>query len=114
MFLDRSNFIAKALSVIISIDPQEIKRFNDAYIKDEYFSRILKDLTEPHDTKNPPYSQYKIGDNGLIYFNRDDNYKLCVPKDLQLEIMSEVHNNLAESTHAGHHRTYNHILLLAL
>ena len=90
---------ARSCSITISIDPKEIKRFTDAYSKDAYFDKILQDLAKPHDTMNPPYSQYKVGNNGLIYFNRDDNFKLCVPKNLQTEIMTEVHDNLAESVH---------------
>src|SRR3984893_9942788 len=58
---------------------------------------------------NPLYLQYKVSDNGLIYFNRDDNFKLCIPKDLQTEIMTKAHDNLAESAHAGFNCTYNHM-----
>ena len=100
---------AKTCSITISISPEEVNRFINAYSKDDHFKKVIEDLSKPHDTMNPPHSQYKIGDNGLVYFNREDNFKLCVPKDLQTEIMTEIHDNLIESAHAGFHRTYNQI-----
>ncbi len=96
-------------SLIVSIDEREVDRFNQAYKQDPHFSKVLKALSEDHDFRNPPFKQYKIGDNGLIYFCRDDNYKLCVPKDLQKTITAEIHDSLPYSAHAGFHRTYNKV-----
>ena len=78
-------------------------------MKDKYLNKVLQDLAKSHDTMNPSDSQYKIGNNGLIYFHRDDTFKWCIPKDLKTEIMTEVHDNLAESAHAEFNRTYNQI-----
>ncbi|EUC56265.1 Ty3/Gypsy polyprotein/retrotransposon, putative [Rhizoctonia solani AG-3 Rhs1AP] len=62
-----------------------------------------------HNPLNPPFPHYKVGDNGLLYFVRDDNYRLCVPKELQNETISSMHDQLEESAHAGSHRLYNNM-----
>ncbi|QRV96541.1 Retrovirus-related Pol polyprotein from transposon [Ceratobasidium sp. AG-Ba] len=93
----------------ISINEAEVKRFYDAYSNDSHFADVLKKLQGEYDPMNPPYKQYRIGENGLIYFCRDDNYKLCVPKDLQKEVVAEIHDSLQEGAHAGYHRTYNKV-----
>lgn len=95
--------------LMISISESEVQRFMKAYSNDPHFTDVLNKLRDEHDALNPPYKQYKVGDNGLLYFCRDDNYKLCVPKDLQLEIVAEIHDSLVESAHAGYHRTYNKV-----
>ncbi|QRW02596.1 Retrovirus-related Pol polyprotein from transposon [Ceratobasidium sp. AG-Ba] len=93
----------------ISISKAEVKRFYNAYMNDPHFADVLRKLQGEYDPMNPPYKQYRIGENGLVYFCRDDNYKLCVPKDLQKEVVAEIHDTLQEGAHAGYHRTYNKV-----
>ncbi|EUC61564.1 integrase core domain protein [Rhizoctonia solani AG-3 Rhs1AP] len=50
------------------------------------------------------------GDNGLIYFvDSQDKHRLCVPKELQLEIIKENHDDLNQGAHAGYAKTYHRI-----
>src|SRR5690349_20163981 len=61
-----------------------------------------------HDLLNPPHSQYKVGDNGLLYFlDWEEKYRLCVPKELRTEIIKEAHDKLREGAHTVYARTYN-------
>ena len=47
-------------------------------------------------------------EDGLLYFEDwNGNYRLCVPKDEQAPLLSEVHDKITEGAHAGYHKTYN-------
>jgi hypothetical protein len=64
-------------------------------------------LTQEHDPLSPPFVQYKVGDNGLLYFCQTDDYRLCVPKTLQQEIVASIHDQLPETAHAGTYKVFN-------
>ena len=47
-------------------------------------------------------------EDGLLYFEDwNGNYRLCVPKDEQAQLLSKVHDEITEGAHAGYHKTYN-------
>jgi hypothetical protein len=49
---------------------------------------------------NEKYSQYQVRDNGLIYFEDwNGNHRLVVPKSLQVDIMSKIHNTINKAAH---------------
>ncbi|KEP45716.1 putative Transposon Tf2-1 polyprotein [Rhizoctonia solani 123E] len=91
-----------SFSISISISPIEVKKFMEAYEEDLHFGKITEALRSPHNPLNPPYAQYQIGNNGLIYFiDSQEKHRLCVPKALQLEIIKENHDDLNQGAHAG-------------
>jgi hypothetical protein len=101
---------AKSFSLTVTISSEEISRFSTALSKDDYFSKVLDAISKTEDPLNPPYPQYVVGDNGLLYFSDwAVNLRLCVPKSLVTEIIAEFHDQLFEGAHSGFHRTYNQI-----
>ncbi|QRW19991.1 Retrovirus-related Pol polyprotein from transposon [Rhizoctonia solani] len=95
-------------SVEISINSEEITRFIEAYKKDSHFKQVMEEFQLHHNPLNSPFHQYQIGDNGLIYFiDSQEKYWLCVPKDLQVDILKENHDNLNQGAHAGYAKTYH-------
>ena len=59
---------AKTFNLTVSISDSEIEQFLCAYKEDKHFNQVLTALRGNHDPLNPPHSQYKVGDNGLLYF----------------------------------------------
>ena len=56
------------------------------------------------------YTQDQVRANRLIYFEDwNGNHQLVVPESLQVEIMSNVHNNITEAVHGGYAKSYNRI-----
>jgi hypothetical protein len=105
-----SHQTSASFSIEISISQIEIKKFLEAYEADAHFGKVIEALRSHHDPSNPPYAQYQIGDNGLIYFvDTQEKYRLCVPKELQVEIIKENHDGLNQGAHAGYTKTYNRI-----
>ncbi|QRW17991.1 Retrovirus-related Pol polyprotein from transposon [Rhizoctonia solani] len=97
-------------SVEISINSEEITRFIEAYKKDSHFKQVMEEFKSHHNPLNPPFHQYQIGDNGLIYFiDSQEKYWPCVPRDLQVDILKENHDNLNQGAHAGYAKTYHRI-----
>jgi hypothetical protein len=110
--LESSNnyLTTKSLNLLINISESEVKKFMNAYNQDPHFSKVYKALRENHHPVNPPYSQYQVGDNGLLYFiDWAEKLRLCVPKDLQLDIIKENHDEVSNGAHAGYAKTYNQI-----
>ncbi|QRV72119.1 Retrovirus-related Pol polyprotein from transposon [Ceratobasidium sp. AG-Ba] len=101
---------AISYNLLVKIDPEEEKRWIQAYSSDEHFKQVYADLQKDFDPASPPHPLYLIGDNGLIYFNNtDDNKRLFVPKSLRLSIMNELHNSSHEGAHPGYARFYNRL-----
>ena len=97
-------------TLTISMDSKEFVKFSDAYKDDDHFRQVLEAIQETKDPMNPPYPQYQVGDNGLLYFqDSNGNQRLCVPKVLQYEVTSEIHDSPSEALHLGYHKTYNAI-----
>src|SRR5439155_11875124 len=81
-------------TLTISMDSKEFVKFSDAYKDDDHFRQVLEAIQETKDPMNPPYPQYQVGDNGLLYFqDSNGNQCLCVPKALQYEVTSEIHDS---------------------
>src|ERR1044072_168442 len=94
-------------TLTISMPQEEFDKFLNAYKSDEHFNTVLEAIHNTKDPMNPPFPQYQVGDNGLLYFiDSSENLRLCVPKSLQAEVTSEVHDSPSEAAHLGYHKTY--------
>lgn len=99
---------SSAYSVLIGLSETEIGQWVQAYKTDPHFSEVLRDWKKEANWTNPSYPQYHYSDNGLVYFEDwQGNNRLCVPQDLRVKIMDEVHNTITESAHGGYHKCYN-------
>ncbi|KAB5587674.1 Retrovirus-related Pol polyprotein [Ceratobasidium theobromae] len=104
---------ANSFSLTISIDSSEVQKILDAYMKDPHFKEVLEAIRLSSNINNPPFPQYQVGENGLLYFlDANDKLRLCIPKNLQLEFIQEAHDELSESAHSGYAKTYNRIASL--
>src|SRR5947209_747095 len=89
-------------TLTISMDSKEFVKFSDAYKDNDHFRQVLEAIHETKDPMNPPYPQFQVGDNGLLYFqDSNGNQCLCIPKALQYEITSEVHDSPSDALHLG-------------
>ena len=96
-------------STMVQVDEREFLKWKDAYTKDPHFALVLED-TKENDATNLMFPQYHISEEGLIYFEDSlGNTRLCVPKDLRVEVMLEAHNTITEAAHGGYYKTYNRI-----
>lgn len=101
---------AQNYSILIGVSPQELAEWSSGYLEDQHFSRVLKGWKREKDWVNPIFPQYHYSESGLIYFEDwQGNNRLCVPSNLHVRIMDEIHNTVTEAAHAGYHRTYNRI-----
>ncbi|QRW26677.1 Retrovirus-related Pol polyprotein from transposon [Rhizoctonia solani] len=102
--------IIKSYSVQIAISQTEVEKFLQAYLSDNHFAKVLEEIQTKLNKPNPLYTQYKLGENGLLYFvDNKERHQLCVPKGLQIEIIKENHDNLNQGAHAGLAKTYQQI-----
>ena len=100
---------SQSYSTLVGIDQDEISRWKRNYDEDPHFKLVLKTMREDEDN-SVPFPQYQYSDNGLLYFEDSmGNTRLCVPKGLRNEIMSESHDVISESAHSGYFKTYNRI-----
>jgi hypothetical protein len=106
-----SNYLTtKSLNLLVHTSELEVKKFTNAYNQDPHFSKVYKALRENYHPMNPPFSQYQVGDNGLLYFiDWAEKLRLCIPKNLQLDIIKENHDDVSNSAHAGYAKPYNRI-----
>jgi hypothetical protein len=106
-----SNYITtKSFSLLVHTSESEVKKFMDTYYQDPHCSKVYKALRENYHPMNPPFSQYQVGDNGLLYFiDWAEKLRLCVPKDLLFDIIKENHDEISNGAHAGYAKTYNQI-----
>jgi hypothetical protein len=103
-------FTTKSLNLLVHTSNSEVKKFMDMYNQDPHFGKVYQALRENYHPMNPPFSQYQVGDNGLLYFiDWAQKLRLCVPKDLQLEIIKENYDDVSNGAHAGYAKTYNRI-----
>ena len=99
---------AKTFNLVSSLSKEEIQIFVDAYAKDPYFKRIRSELRQEPNWISPKHPLFMENEEGLLYFEDwNGNYRLCVPKDEQPKLLSEVHDEITEGAHAGYHKTYN-------
>ena len=107
--LDMLQSTSRSYSTLVGIDQDEIMRWKVGYNEDLHFKLVLKAIREDKD-HSVPFQQYHYSDNGLLYFkDSKENTRMCVPKDLRNEIMSESHDIISESAHGGYFKTYNRI-----
>jgi hypothetical protein len=106
-----SNYLTtNSLNLLVHTSESEVKKFMNAYNQDPHFSKVYKALRQNYHPMNPPFSQYQVGDNGLLYFiDWAKKLRLCVPKELQLDIIKENHDEISNGAHAGYAKTYNRI-----
>jgi hypothetical protein len=106
-----SNYLStKSLNLLVHTSKLEVKKFMNAYNQDPHFRKVYKALRENYHPMNPPFAQYQVGDNGLLYFiDWAEKLWLCVPKNLQLDIIKENHDDVSNGAHAGYAKTYNQI-----
>ena len=96
-------------TTLVGMEPEEISRWRTAYGEDPHFDSVLKAI-RTDESNSVPYPQYHYSDSGLLYFeDSTGNTRMCVPKGLRNEIMSEGHNVISESAHSGYYKTYNRI-----
>ena len=97
-------------SLVIGFSEKEYEKWKTAYKKDKHFKEVLKAMSETKDWAKPLYPQYYLRDDGLLMFeDGTTNTRLCVPDELRLEVMKDIHDGVTESAHAGYHRCYNRI-----
>ncbi|KLO04365.1 hypothetical protein SCHPADRAFT_840704, partial [Schizopora paradoxa] len=87
-----------AISVIGADDIEELRKKQE---KDEYFGKIIQTF-RTDDKACYQYPQYYVADNGLCYFEDSiGGTRLCVPECNRIAIMTEAHDGLTETGHAG-------------
>ncbi len=100
---------AKHYNILIGVDDHELARWRQAYEEDSLYRDVIASQQDAGVT-NPKYPQYFYSDIGLVYFeDGNGNNRLCVPKSLRLEVMSDIHDRLTESAHSGYHKCYNRL-----
>lgn len=100
---------SQAFSTVVHIDEREIRKWKDAYNNDPHFRLVLEGEKKGKETELT-FLQHHYSGNGLIYFEDSvGNTRLCVPKDLHIEVMQEAHNTITEAAHGGYFKTYNRI-----
>jgi hypothetical protein len=101
---------SRSYTLLIGIEPEEVEKWKESYLRDSHFSQVLKSKEEESDTLNPRHPQYNVSDEGLLYFEDwNGNNRLCVPHNLRNDLMGEMHNVLTEASHGGFFKTYNRI-----
>ena len=96
-------------TTLVGMDEGKILKWRAGYDEDPHFSSVLKAIREDKDD-SVPYPQYQYSDHGLLYFeDSTGNTRMCVPRQLRNEIMSEGHDVISESAHGGYFKTYNKI-----
>lgn len=100
---------SKTFSTMVHVSESKLNEWRDAYFKDPHFKLVCESKSGDQNA-NLTFSQYHHSEGGLIYFeDSTGNTRLCVPKDLRVEVMQEAHNTIMESAHGGYFKTYNQI-----
>lgn len=97
-------------SLIVGFSDAEYEKWRVGYRKDKHFKEVLDAIAETKDWAKPLYPQYYLREDGLLMFeDGTTNTRVCVPEELRLGIVKEMHDCVTESAHAGYHRCYNRI-----
>jgi hypothetical protein len=89
----------------VYVSEETIQRFKIGYATDKNF-KALVDRSRSEEFDERKYRAYRIGANGLLYFeDADSRIRLCVPETERNEVLREVHDGPHESAHAGWERT---------
>ena len=93
-------------SVLVGMDNKGLESWKKGNTTNQFYSKVLT-IFQINGNKDGNYPQYQVIE-GLIYFDDwNGNLQLCIPDSFCVEVMSEVHNILTESSHGGHAKTYN-------
>jgi hypothetical protein len=104
---------SRNFSITIHADSEEINEWVKGYQSDSHFNKVIDSIRTETNPLNPKFSQYFLGDNGLLYFEDwEGNNRLCVPSCLRNQIMKEDHENIADGAHCGYHRAFNRLASL--
>ena len=97
----------RSYNLISSLSQEEIQGIAKAYVNDPFFKKVLSELRQESNWANPKQPLF-FENEGLLYFEDwNGNTRLCIPKDEQAMLLSEVHDEITEGAHAGYHKTYN-------
>ena len=106
--VEMSYVTSRTFSTLVQINREEIQKWKNAYGKDPHFNLVLGSKENKETEFNFP--QYHVSEEGLIYLEDSvGNTRLCVPKDLRVEVMKEAHDTITEAAHGGYFKTYNRI-----
>ena len=105
---------SKSHSIQVEVKSKEVESLKESYYTDKHFDKILikleEEIQKEISREKSTYPQYELDHQGLIYFcDWNDNLRLCIGRSKIEEIISNDHDTLIESAHAGYHRTYNRI-----
>jgi reverse transcriptase-like protein/integrase-like protein len=97
--------------VIVQPSEDDIRRYAEGYTDDPFFTELLNRLRSSTDLDHSRHKRYEISDEGLLYYlDWSDRHRLCVPKSMQNEVLTSIHDQLGEAAHAGFERTYNRLV----
>ena len=100
---------SRSYSTIVQISEAESSEWRNAYSKDPHFGLVIESAKKDKGM-NLTFPQYHVSEGELIYFeDSTGNTRLCVPKDLRVEVMREAHETITEAAHGGYFKTYNRI-----
>lgn len=87
----------------VAIDPGYLSRFIQAYSVCPEFRKRWENLGEGENaTSHNPAHRFFKDENHLLFFrNASMQPRLCVPKDMRLDILKQVHNSPYETAHAN-------------
>ena len=107
--IEVSYIALRTFSTLVQIDKDEVQKWKNAYYKDPHFNLVLQSKRSSKETELT-FPQYHLSEEGLVYFEDSiGNTRLCVPKDLRVEVMTEAHDTITEAAHGGYFKTYNRI-----
>ena len=81
-------------STLVQINKEKIKKWRTAYANDLHYSQVLASRGKSKDAELA-FPQYHHSEEGLIYFEDSvGNTRLCIRKDLHIEVMKEGHDTI--------------------
>jgi len=94
-------------STMVQVDKEEVQKWKNAYMWDPHFNLVCKSKEEDEGA-NVTSPQYHYSKEALIYFvDSTRNMRLCIPKDLCIEVMQEANDTITKAAHGGYFKTYN-------
>lgn len=101
---------SRNFNVVIALEDEERKKWIEAYDKDSFTRKILKELEGGKVQGIIVQKRFRRRDDGMLMFmDNEGNTRMCVPRGMVAEILKEVHDGKTEAAHAGYHKTYNRI-----
>ena len=92
---------SRSYSTIVQVDETELSEWKSGYSRDPHYSLVLESAKKDEGL-NLTFPQYHISGRELIYFEDSmGNTRLCVPKDLRVEVMREAHETITKRRTGG-------------